>query len=78
VERPVARLTPSTAEPPQIGGAPNVREVDGQLRVEWPSPRRETFLMTSSLFESMIADINGAKRLVAALERIRLTIDELD
>lgn len=79
MDRPVvARLTPSVAEPPKLGGAPNVVEVDGQLRIEWPSPRGDTFLITTSLFESMIADINGGKRLVAALERIKLTIDELE
>jgi len=68
---------PAQLVAPKVGGAPNVREVDGQLRIEWPAPRGESFVIRTSLFEAMINDLNAGKRLAAALERVKLTVDEL-
>jgi hypothetical protein len=61
-----------------IGVPPNVKEQGGQLIIQWPGKRGDFFVIRTSLFEGMIADINGGKRLAAALDRIKLTITELD
>jgi hypothetical protein len=61
-----------------LGASPNVIEQAGQMLVQWPARRGEFFIIRTSLFEAMVADINAGKRLAAALERVKLTITELD
>jgi hypothetical protein len=61
----------------QVGAAPTVTENGGQLLITWPQGRGDSFVMRTSLFESMIADLNAAKRLAAALDQIKYTVEKL-
>ena len=59
-----------------VGAAPTVTDRDGTLTVEWPEGREDVFLIRSSLFEAMIADVNDGRRLAVGMARIVAVIGE--
>jgi hypothetical protein len=60
-----------------LGPPPVITDVDNQLVIAWPEGKEETFIMRTSLLEAMVLDINGGKRLAAALNEVRAIIGRL-
>jgi hypothetical protein len=57
--------------------APLVRSVGGRYLIEWPSPRPDSFSISSELFEALVEQLNDARNVVDEVAAIRREVGEL-
>ena len=60
--------------PPEVvssnGVAPSVTVKDGQLEIDWPTPKPAAFMITAEVFEQLVTNINLQRRTITQAKKI--------